>query len=191
MRLASAHDAPDTGHEADFRRLATAVAKYWVCKRGPHHAYESLECLGGNGYTELFPMARRLREAPVNAVWEGSGNVIALDVLRALAKQPAAAEAFLAEMSTTLGTDERYDAQFRRMHALLEAASSDPGSAAGLARQLIEALALTLQAQVLLTHAPAPVATAFLAGRLDPTTRGMEYGTLPAEVDLGALVDRA
>jgi len=191
VRLASAHDAPDTGHEADFRRLATAVAKYWVCKRGPHHAYESLECLGGNGYTELFPMARRLREAPVNAVWEGSGNVIALDVLRALAKQPAAAEAFLAEMSTTLGTDERYDAQFRRMHALLEAASSDPGSAAGLARQLIEALALTLQAQVLLTHAPAPVATAFLAGRLDPTTRGMEYGTLPAEVDLGALVDRA
>lgn len=188
MRLAAAHD--DDSLE-DFRRLATAVAKYWVCKRGTHHAYESLECLGGNGYTELFPLARRLREAPVNAVWEGSGNVIALDVLRALARQPEAGEAFVAEMSRSVGVDERYDAQFNRMTTLLKDAASSPAEAPALARRLIESLALTLQAQTLLTHAPAPVASAFLAGRVDPMTRGMEYGTLPSGVDLTALVDRA
>ncbi|WP_297006867.1 acyl-CoA dehydrogenase family protein [uncultured Corynebacterium sp.] len=188
MRLAAAHD-DDT--LVDFRRLATAVAKYWVCKRGTHHAYESLECLGGNGYTELFPLARRLREAPVNAVWEGSGNVIALDVLRALARQPEAGEAFVAEMSRSLGVDERYDAQFHRTTSLLKDAASSPATAPALARRLIEALALTLQAQTLLTHAPTAVASAFLAGRVDPVTRGMEYGTLPTGVDLTALVDRA
>lgn len=188
LRLAEAHDDEE---QADFRRLATAVAKYWVCKRGTHHAYESLECLGGNGYTELFPMARRLREAPVNAVWEGSGNVIALDVLRALAKQPAAAQAFVDEMSRSVGADERYDAQFHRMTALLGQAAADPAGAPALARRLIEALAVTLQAQTLLAHAPAAVASAYLAGRVDPATRGLEYGTLPDGVDLAALVDRA
>ncbi len=191
LRLADAHDAPDDSTEADFRRLATAVAKYWVCKRGTHHAYESLECLGGNGYTELFPMARRLREAPVNAVWEGSGNVIALDVLRAMAKQPASVAAFTAELQKSAGADPRYDAQLARTTALLQAAAADPAGAPTLARQLIESLALSLQAQILLTNAPAPVAEAFLAGRVDPATRGIEYGTLSAGVDLGYLVGRA
>ncbi|HIW91525.1 MAG TPA: acyl-CoA dehydrogenase family protein [Candidatus Corynebacterium avicola] len=188
LRLAAAHD--DDSQE-DFRRLATAVSKYWVCKRGPHHAYESLECLGGNGYTELFPLARRYREAPVNAVWEGSGNVIALDVLRAMAKQPSAASAFIAELDTAAGRDERYDAQLARTKSLFSQASSSPADAPAIARRLVESMALTLQAQILLTHAPAPVAEAYLAGRVDPTSRGMEYGTLPPEVDVTALAARA
>lgn len=91
LSLAADHDDPA---QASYRRLATAVGKYWVCKRGPHHAYEGMECLGGNGYTELFPLARRYREQPVLAIWEGSGNVMALDVLRAMAKEPKAFAAF-------------------------------------------------------------------------------------------------
>ncbi|MGP5928752.1 acyl-CoA dehydrogenase family protein [Corynebacterium glyciniphilum] len=189
LRLASAHD--DGAGEEDFRRLATAVAKYWVCKRGPHHAYEGLECLGGNGYTELFPLARRYREQPVLAVWEGSGNVIALDVLRALVKQPDAAEAFDAEMATALGRDERYDAQVARMRDLLSEVAAHPESAERNARRLVESMALTLQAQILLTHTPSQVADAFLSGRVDPVTRSVEYGTLGAGVAVDKLVERA
>ncbi len=102
VRLAAAHDG-ESEHDRAFRRLATAVSKYWVCKRGPHHAYEAMECLGGNGYTEAFPLARRYREQPVMAIWEGSGNVIALDVLRAMGREPASVAAFEAELATTAG----------------------------------------------------------------------------------------
>ena len=94
IRLARAHDLDADADEQDFRRLATAVSKYWICKRGPHHAYEAMECLGGNGYTEDFPLARRYREQPVMAIWEGSGNVVALDVLRAITREPASLAAF-------------------------------------------------------------------------------------------------
>src|SRR5918995_835127 len=98
MRVARAYDeAPYDEHARHLRRLATAVGKYWVCKRGPGHAFEALECLGGNGYTEAFPLARRYREQPLLAIWEGSGNVIALDVLRVLAREHAAFEAFFDE----------------------------------------------------------------------------------------------
>jgi putative acyl-CoA dehydrogenase len=98
LRLARAHDDDASEIEKNFRRVATAVSKYWICKRGPHHAYEALECLGGNGYIETFPLARRYREQPVMAIWEGSGNVIALDLLRAIRREPASAEAFVAEV---------------------------------------------------------------------------------------------
>jgi putative acyl-CoA dehydrogenase len=112
LRLAMAHDAPDDAGDGDetdaaelaFRRIATAVAKYLVCKRGPGHAYEALECLGGNGYTEAFPLARRYREQPVMAIWEGSGNVIALDVLRALAREPETFHAFFIELTQAPST---------------------------------------------------------------------------------------
>jgi putative acyl-CoA dehydrogenase len=97
MRLAQLFEADATDADVALRRLATPVSKYWVCKRGPHHAYEALECLGGNGYTEAFPLARRYREQPVMAIWEGSGNVIALDVLRALTRDPDSAAAFAEE----------------------------------------------------------------------------------------------
>ena len=110
MRLAQAFEAEASDRDIAFRRLATPVSKYWVCKRGPHHAYEALECLGGNGYTESFPLALRYREQPVMAVWEGSGNVVALDVLRAMTREPDSVEAFADELAETRGASPLLDA---------------------------------------------------------------------------------
>ncbi|MFB9260485.1 acyl-CoA dehydrogenase family protein [Dietzia aerolata] len=187
LRLAAAHDDEDA---APFRRLATAVAKYWICKRGPNHAYESLECLGGNGYTEAFPLARRYREQPVLAVWEGSGNVIALDVLRAMAREPESVAAFDAELAAQLGRNGLFDQHVERVRALIGRAASDPVAAPAIARRLVEAMALALQAAILLAHAPAAVAEAFCLARLGPD-RSAEYGALPDGVDVAALVARA
>ena len=187
LRLAAAHDDEDA---APFRRLATAVGKYWVCKRGPNHAYESLECLGGNGYTEAFPLARRYREQPVLAVWEGSGNVIALDVLRAMAREPGSVAAFDAELAAQLGANDLFDRHVERVRALVGRAAADPAAAPAVARRLVESMALALQAATLLAHAPAPVAEAFCLARLGPD-RSAEYGALPDGVDIDALVERA
>ncbi|WP_158865077.1 acyl-CoA dehydrogenase family protein [Leifsonia sp. AG29] len=184
LRLARAHDADASESEVAFRRLATAAAKYWVCKRGPGHAAEALECLGGNGYTEAFPLARRYREQPVMAVWEGSGNVIALDVLRALRREPEAWEAFDAELAAARGEHRVFDEHHDGLRAGVRAA--DEASARGL----VAALAQSLQAALLIRHAPAPVADAFVASRLGPE-RGALYGELPPRVDVGALVARA
>lgn len=189
LALAAAHDDESASAQA-FRRLAVAVSKYWVCKRGPHHAYESLECLGGNGYTEAFPMARRYREQPVLAVWEGSGNVIALDVLRALSREPESLAAFDAEVSAAAGRHEFFDAHLHRTRDLLRRAAADPGAAVGGARRLVEALALAYQASVLLQHAPAPVAEACCLARLGPD-RSLEYGALPDGIPIEALLERA
>lgn len=188
MHLAALHD--DDQYVA-YRRLATAVAKYWVCKRGTNHAYESLECLGGNGYTESFPMARRLREAPVNAVWEGSGNVIALDILRAIQRHPETIESFVKETWLSRGVDSRYDNHFDDMMSLLATAEAEPTAAPRIARHVAESLALTLQSHVLLSAAQPMVADAYLAGRIDTATRGLQYGTLPAFLDVSALAARA
>jgi len=187
LSLAADHDDPN---QASYRRLATAVAKYWICKRGPHHAYEGMECLGGNGYTELFPLARRYREQPVLAIWEGSGNVIALDVLRAMAKEPESFEAFDARMSSVAGKHELYDAQLAKVRRFVNQAMKNPAEAPAIARQLIEAMALTMQAQTLIEHASPTVAEAFIRGRLSDE-RGFEYGTLPEGIDLATLVSRA
>ena len=187
MALAAAHDDEN---QADWRRIATAVAKYWVCKRGPHHAYESLECLGGNGYTESFPLARRYREQPVLAIWEGSGNVIALDVLRALAREPEAAAAFEAGLAAQRGWHPLYDTHLDRVRSLLCQVTADPESAAAQARRVVEALALALQASLLLEHAPATVAEAYCLTRLGDD-RALQYGARPDGVDLAALIDRA
>src|SRR5690606_33463656 len=119
--------------ERAFRRLATAVAKYWVTKRGPEHAYEAMECLGGNGYTEEFPLARRYREQPVMAIWEGSGNVIALDVLRALNREPESLDAFEAEVSRGAGAHPVLDEHLARTRTLakeVSALASEGSSAA-------------------------------------------------------------
>src|SRR5690625_3566983 len=131
MRLARAHDedAPDT--DAAFRRLATAVSKCWVTKRGPEHAYEAMECLGGNGYVEDFPLARRYREQPVMAIWEGSGNVIALDVLRALVRDPDSRDAFDAEVSRAEGGHPLLDAHLERTRALAGEMTRRAGAARG------------------------------------------------------------
>ncbi|HEY4269740.1 MAG TPA: acyl-CoA dehydrogenase family protein [Galbitalea sp.] len=190
LRLARAHDADASETDRAFRRLATAVSKYWVCKRGPEHAYEALECLGGNGYTEAFPLARRYREQPVMAVWEGSGNVIALDVLRALAREPDALEAFDAEVALAAGADVVLDAHIATTRRLVgEMAGQDADCAAIGARRLVASMALALQASLLVRAAPSAVSGAFIRSRLG-ADRGHLYGELPVGTDLRAILDR-
>lgn len=190
LRLARAHDEDADEQERAFRRLATAVSKFWICKRGPHHAYEALECLGGNGYVENFPMARLYRDQPVNAVWEGSGNVIALDVLRAMTREPESVAAFDAELARARGASKLFDAHHDAVRSTLgELATLDPGAAQLRARRVAAAMALGLQGSLLLRHAPAPVAEAFLNARLGPD-RDLEYGSLPVGTDFDAIVDR-
>jgi putative acyl-CoA dehydrogenase len=176
MRLARAYDEDDTA----FRRFATAIAKYWVCKRATPHAVESLECLGGNGYVEESPMPRLLRDAPLNGIWEGSGNVIALDVLRALAREPDGLEAFRAECELARGADARLDAHLDSLSTEIDQWG---------ARRAVEDLALAFQASLLVRFAPALVADAFCAARLGEG--GRVYGTLPASADGPAIVARA
>ncbi|MGW0036854.1 acyl-CoA dehydrogenase family protein [Gordonia sp. NPDC003376] len=190
MRLARAHDEDASDQEKAFRRLATAVAKYWICKRGPHHAYESLECLGGNGYTEDFPLSMRYREQPVMAVWEGSGNVIALDVLRAMTREPHSVGAFDAEVNLARGADPTLDAHLDRLRRDLgELAGLDAASAQRRARRVVESMALALEASLLVRFSPTAVADAFIAARLG-ADRAFEYGALPTGTDLGAILAR-
>ncbi|MFE5290578.1 acyl-CoA dehydrogenase family protein [Isoptericola sp. NPDC056618] len=189
MRLAAAHDADDEGERA-FRRLATAVAKYWVCKRGPHHAYEAMECLGGNGYTEAFPLARRYREQPVMAIWEGSGNVVALDVLRAMTREPASLAAVDAELALGAGAHRDLDAHLAATRAVLTGlAGADPAEQQASARRVVEALAVGLQASLMVRYAPAASADAFVAARLG-ADRGHGYGVLPRGIDAAAILRR-
>ncbi|MFM9448739.1 acyl-CoA dehydrogenase family protein [Streptomyces acidiscabies] len=186
LRLAGAADRAARGDagERAFRRLATAVGKYWVTKRGPAFTAEALECLGGNGYVEDSGMPRHYREAPLLSIWEGSGNVNALDVLRALTRDPATAEAYDAELALSRGADARLDAAHARVRRL--AASASPSQA----RRVVETMALTLQASLLVRYAPAAVADAFCASRLDGDW-GHSFGTLPDSADLTAILDRA
>ncbi|CAM3772711.1 acyl-CoA dehydrogenase family protein [Nocardiopsis rhodophaea] len=187
MRLAGAADRAVRGDaaEAAFRRLAVAVGKFYVTKRFPAHAAETLECLGGNGYVEESGMPRLFRESPLNSIWEGSGNVAALDVLRAMAKQPESVEAFLTELGRAQGADARYDAAVKRLQSEL----GDVEDAEFRARGVVELMALTLQASLLLRHAPTPVADAFVASRLGGEW-GHVFGTLPRGTDTRVLIDR-
>jgi putative acyl-CoA dehydrogenase len=180
MRLAGALDSG----ERDLLRLAVAVGKYWVCKRAPAVVGEALECLGGNGYVEESGLPRLYREAPLNSIWEGSGNVNALDVLRALAREPAAVEAFLAEVELGLGADSRLDAAVKDLRSTIDSAAEPE------ARLVVERMALALQGSLLVRHAPASVADAFCASRLTGD-HGYAFGTLPSGVDLRPIVDRA
>jgi putative acyl-CoA dehydrogenase len=187
VRLAGAADrAAGDEHEARLRRIGTAVGKYWVCKRAPVMVAEALECLGGNGYVEESIMPRLLREAPVNSIWEGSGNVNALDVLRAAAKEPVVVDAFFDEVAEAAGGDRRLDDHVDRLHK--ELASGD--ELEHRARRVVEDMALALQGSMLVRHAPAVVADAFCASRLDGEG-GYAFGTLPAGLDVGAVVERA
>jgi len=187
-RLAAATDASVAGdeREAAFRRIGLAVGKYWVCKRGPAVAAEALECLGGNGYVEDFPMARLYREAPLNSIWEGSGNVNALDVLRAVSREPQAMEAFLDEVGSAAGADRRLDNAVADVKRELD----DPSDVEVRARRLVERMALVLQGSLLVRHAPPAVADAFCASRLGGDW-GYAFGTLPTTVDTRAIVERA
>ena len=164
------------------------MLKYWICKRATPHAAEALECLGGNGYVEESPMPRLLRDAPLNGIWEGSGNVMSLDVLRAMAREPDGLPAFLAECE--LGARRRRPAG----RAPRPAAGSHRG-ARGAGRRVVgtpvvEDLALAFQASLLVRTAPPAVADAFCAGRLGEA-RGRAFGTLPAGVDGEAILARA
>jgi putative acyl-CoA dehydrogenase len=191
LRLARAHDDDASDSELAYRRLATAVAKYWICKRGPGHAAEALECLGGNGYVEDYPLARRYREQPVMAVWEGSGNVIALDILRVLTREPDAVAAVRDEVAAAASDDRLLADSLRSIDARLASAPGrDPDDLAFDARRLAEDLAAAMQAAVLLTGAPDAVSRAFCASRLG-TDRGALYGTLPAGADLDVILSRA
>jgi putative acyl-CoA dehydrogenase len=186
LRLAGATDRAVRGDqgEAAFRRLALAAAKYWVCKQAPAHAAEALECLGGNGYVEESGMPRLYREAPLVSIWEGSGNVAALDALRALTRQPETVEAFFAELDLAAGADRRLDDAITRLRKDVADASESA------ARRLAEAMAVTLQAALLVRHGHPAVADAFAATRL-AGDRGRAYGTLPPSVGTQEIIARA
>ncbi|WP_226485079.1 DNA alkylation response protein [Streptomyces parvulus] len=186
LRLAGAADRAVRGDtaEAAFCRIATAVGKYWVTKRGPAFTAEALECLGGNGYVEESGMPRHYREAPLLSIWEGSGNVNALDVLRALGRSPATAHALFAELALARGADARLDAAVARLETGLTGASETG------ARRLVELMALSLQASLLVRHAPPAVADAFCATRLGGDW-GHAFGTLPDSADLDGVLARA
>ncbi|KKK05140.1 acyl-CoA dehydrogenase family protein [Micromonospora sp. HK10] len=188
MRLAGATDrsARGDGRETAFKRLALAVGKYWVCKRWPGHAAEALECLGGNGYVEESGLPRLFRESPLNSIWEGSGNVAALDVLRALAREPEVMAAFETEVGAAEGVDRRLDAALRQLRAEL----TDHADLELRARRVVERLALVLQGALLVRYGHPAVADAFCASRLGGD-HGQAFGTLPAGVDFAAIVARA
>ncbi|HEX2130855.1 MAG TPA: acyl-CoA dehydrogenase family protein [Actinophytocola sp.] len=189
LRLAGATDRAAAGdeQEAAFRRLALAVGKYWVCKRTAPHAAEALECLGGNGYVEESGMPRLYREAPLISIWEGSGNVAALDVLRAMGS--VGAEAFFAEVERAAGADRRLDDAVARLNKDLHALS-DPIVAQAGARRLVERMALVLQGSLLVRHGNTAVADAFCASRLDGDW-GTAFGTLPPGLDTTTIIERS
>jgi putative acyl-CoA dehydrogenase len=186
MRLAAAADRAAGGDEREraFRRLALAATKYHVCKLAPAHAAEALECLGGNGYVEESGMPRLYREAPLGSIWEGSGNVAALDTLRALTREPQAAEAFFAELDLARGADDRLDDAIGRLRKDAAAPSEADG------RRLAESLAVTLQASLLIRHGHPAVADAFAATRL-AAGGGRAYGTLPRGVRVADIISRS
>ncbi|MDH2424225.1 isovaleryl-CoA dehydrogenase [Sphaerisporangium sp. TRM90804] len=188
IRLAGAADRGIRGvtGEGAFRRTALAAAKYWVCKRAPVHAAESLECLGGNGYVEESAMPRLFRESPLNGIWEGSGNVAALDLVRSVVKEPHAVEAFFEEVDLAAGADPHLDAAVDRAKKSL----ADTATLECRARRLAEDLTLLLQASLLVRYSPAAVADAFCASRLTPD-RGHAFGTLPTGLDLDPIIERA
>jgi putative acyl-CoA dehydrogenase len=187
MRLAGAFDKGGRGEEAEaaLARLGAAVIKYWVCKRTPPAAFEALECHGGNGYVEESTVARLYREAPVNSVWEGSGNVICLDVLRAMEREPASLEALRAEFATAKGANRHYDA----FVGALETALADRSMLEQRARGVTGRMALALAGSLMLRHAPPALADAFCAARLAEGMPPQAYGALPPGLALADIID--
>jgi putative acyl-CoA dehydrogenase len=186
LRMARAYDAPaGDEYEGLIQRLLTPVVKYWTCKRAPQHSAEALECLGGNGFVEESDLPRLFRQSPVNGVWEGSGNVICLDVLRALARRPESLDAFWVEVGLARGGDSRLARVVDDLHVDL----ADPAGLEAGARSVVERMALVFQASLLVRFAPTAVADAFCGSRLSGSGAGT-FGTLPAGTDLSGIVDR-
>ncbi len=188
LRLARAYDEAIGGDEeaANLKRIANAVLKYWICKRAPMHAGEALECLGGNGYVEESGMPRLFRESPLNSIWEGSGNVQCLDVLRAMIKSPAALEAFFAEVQEGAVSEPRLDAYAA---SLRDEIPGDVETIEVRARHVVEKMALALQASLLVRYGDEAVADAFCASRLSGDW-GQAFGTLPAGTDFQRIIAR-
>jgi putative acyl-CoA dehydrogenase len=187
LRIARAFDESSADADArGFARLAVAVGKYWLNKRLPNFVYECMECHGGVGYVEESPMPRLYREAPLNSIWEGSGNVICLDILRTLQKEPRAADAFFVELDRARGGNAALD---RAIDELKDKRASLAASESS-ARLLTERMALVQQGALLVRHAPSFVADAFCATRLGGAW-GRSYGTLPPEIDAAAIIARA
>lgn len=187
MRMARAMDQRATDpHEDRLARLLTAVGKYWICKRTPQHAYEAMECIGGSGVMEDSPFPRLFRESPVNAIWEGSGNVQCLDVLRAMHKTPDVVQAFFSELARARGGHALLD----RYVADLQRAFTDLSDLEYRARDVVGRMALAVQAALLVQHAPSVVSAAFCASRLGGDNQH-HYGTLPRGIDCAAIIARA
>ncbi|HEX8615730.1 MAG TPA: isovaleryl-CoA dehydrogenase [Telluria sp.] len=186
MRLARCFDESADPAQALLARILTPAGKYWLCKRGPAFGAEAMEVMGGNGYVEDSPLARLYREAPVNSIWEGSGNVMCLDLLRAFGKTPAARAALAGELALAGGADPAFDAYGARLLADLEGQQGDEYGA----RRLAERIVIAVQAALLLRHAPPFVADAFIASRVAIDVGGA-FGRLPAGVDCAAILARA
>jgi putative acyl-CoA dehydrogenase len=186
MRLARALDERDDAHEDLLVRLLTPVGKYWVCKRTPALTYEAMECIGGSGVMEDSPFPRLFRESPVNAIWEGSGNIQCLDVLRAVQKTPEVVEALFADLASAKGASVELDRAVAALHDEL----ADTADLEHRARGIVERIALAFQASLLVRHAPAFVADAYCASRL-AGAGDRNFGTLPRGVDCAAIVARA
>jgi putative acyl-CoA dehydrogenase len=196
IRLAASFDARDKDeHERAFCRIATAFSKYWLCKRSPVFLGEALECLGGNGYVEDSGMPRLYREAPLYGIWEGSGNVICLDILRALTREPATLDAVLQELHAARGHDNDLDSYLAQVetdltNCLKQGLKNGGGEAEVRARSLAEHLALALQAALMVRHAPEGFAQAFIRSRI-AGNHGQSFGTLPPDLNLMQLIDAA
>ncbi|QWF20374.1 acyl-CoA dehydrogenase family protein [Nocardioides sp. LMS-CY] len=189
IRLAAAVDGLQDPHEAALRRIALPLSKFWVCKRTPALVAEALECLGGNGYVEESGLPLLYREAPLNSVWEGSGNVNALDVLRALGREPEVLDAWITEVGRARGGDARLDRTIEDTLGLIGSLLGEPASLEVNARRLAMRMALCLQGSLLVRYAPAAVADVFCASRLGTAYDGV-FGTLDGG-DLRAIVERA
>lgn len=187
MRMARSLDNQQDEHEQLLMRIGTAVGKYWICKRTPGHAYEAMECIGGSGVMEESIFPRLYREAPVNAIWEGSGNVQCLDMIRAIQRTPGSLDAFMKEVGKAQGKDARLDTFVES----LQADFADLATLEYRARRVVEKMALALQGSLLLQYGDAAVAEGFCASRLTSNNAGWVYGTLPEGIDCKAIIERA
>jgi putative acyl-CoA dehydrogenase len=182
LRLARAFEADAPAADRALARVTTPALKYWICKRATATVSEAAEVLGGNGYVEESPLPRMLREAPLNSIWEGSGNVISLDVLRAARREPAAIEALVAELASARGADAHFDRHAAALAEVLHGGDFDEGDA----RRIAGSIATALAASLLLRNAPQPIAEAYCRSRLDQS--GPAFGTLPRGIDCAAVL---
>jgi putative acyl-CoA dehydrogenase len=186
IRVSRAYDAQVDERERLLARVLTPAAKFWICKRGAHFAEEAMEAIGGSGYVEENSLARIYREVPVNSIWEGSGNIMCLDVLRALRKGPEVGDALAAELDAARGAHPAYD----RFCNALKARLADAAATESSARRLTQDLALAVQASLLARHAPRAVSDAFCASRLQADSGGV-FGALAPDTPFDSLIERA